>query len=330
MKRFSHIIEAVILFAIIITFGSLLKNPGFVGYDLHPFYLVILLITIRYGYGKSFFSMFFSGFSYTIFFLLRNGSLNINDLSEGCYLPILFLAFWMFIGLLVKFDKTKIKELTEVKINQEKVLSDKDSEIKKINALNEKISSELITSPQSFNLLFERTKYFFSEDINYLYRASYEILKKIIFATEAYILYINEDNLEIAAPEKPSKDLKDLVSQSKEIEDVRKSHDFFRLDMSESNSISNQTPVFIGPIIHQATDTLYGLIIVQDLDLMDYNKNTFRTLMSLCKWLGEIFYFRSNQNLDIEPIERKSDFNYVVDFGANSFQINKIVKECFI
>ncbi len=329
MKRFSYLIEAVILFAIIIVFGSLLENPGFVGYDLHPFYLVILLITIRYGYGKSFFSTFFSIFIYTIFFVLNKGSLNIHDLSEGCYQPVLFLAFWMFIGLLVKLDKTKIQELTEVKINQEKTISDKDIEIKKINALNEKISSELITSPQSFNLLFERTKFFFSEDIHYLYRASYEILMKIILAKEAYILYLNEDNLEIAAPEKPAKDLNDLMSQSKEIDNVRKSHEFFRLDMSESSSISNQTPVFIGPIIHQATDTLYGLIIVQELDLMDYNKNTFRTLMSLCRWLGEIFYFRSNQNLDIEPVDRKSDFIYITEFGANSIQINNIVKECF-
>lgn len=329
MKRFSHIIEAVIFFAVIMVFGSLMGNPGFVGYDLHPFYLVILLITIRYGYGKGLFSMFFSGVSYTLFFVLNKGNVNIQDLSDGCYQPVLFLAFWMFIGLLVKLDKAKIKELTEVKINQEKTISNKDVEIKKINALNEKISSELIASPQSFNLLFERTKYFFSEDILYLYRASYEILMKIIIATEAYILYLDEDSLKIAAPEKPAKDLNDLVSQSKEIEDVRKSHEFYRLDMSDNHSISNQTPVFIGPIIHQATDTLYGLIIVQELDLTEYNKNTFRTLTSLCKWLGEIFYFRSSQNLDIEPIERKTDFNYVVEFGADSFQINKIVKECF-
>ncbi len=329
MKRFSNIIESIILFAGIILFGSILGNPGFVGYDLHPFYFVILLITIRYGYGKGFFSMFFSSFSYTIFFAINKGGLNIHDLSEDCYQPVLFLAFWMFIGLLVKFDKSKIQQLTELKTAQEKTISDKELEIQKINALNEKISSELIASPQSFNLLFERTKYFFSEDILYLYRASYEILMKIILATEAYILYINEGNLEIAVPENPTKELTDRISQSKEIEEVRTSHNFFRMDMSDNSAISNQTPVFIGPIIHQATDTLYGLIIVQELDLTEYNKNTFRTLMSLCKWLGEIFYFRSNQNLVIEPVDRKTDFNYIVKFGANRFQVNKIVKECF-
>ena len=304
-------------------------NPGFIDYNFHPFYFVILLITIRYGYGKGVFSMLFSSTFYIFFYIFQKGDINFHDLSEGCYQPVTFIAFWMFIGLLVKTDKKKIEKLTEEKRAQEKTLSHKEREIKKLDAINKNISKELITSDQSFNILFERTKNLFNEDIMLLYRSAYEILIKTIQASEAYILYLDGDRFEIAAPENPKKDWRYFETNKEEIEEVRKSHEFMRLDMMDSRSISSQTPVFVGPIIHQPTDTLFGLAIVQEMDLLKYNKNTFRTFVNLCKWLGEILYFRTKQNLDIVPVTRSTDFNYIVEFGSTRFQIKKKIEECF-
>jgi cupin superfamily acireductone dioxygenase involved in methionine salvage len=329
MKQYSYIVESIFFLAAIIVCGFLNGNPGFIGYDFHPFYFVILLITVRYGYGKGVFSMLFSSAIYILFYIFQGGDINFHDLSESCYQPIAFIAFWMFIGLLVKTDKNKINKLTEDNRQQEKTLSDKETEIKKLDSINKYLSKELITSDQSFNILFKRTKNLFNEDIMVLYGSAYEILIKTIQASEAYIIYFEGDRLEIAAPENPEKDRRYFEANKEEIEEVRKTHEFFRLDMIDSRSISNQTPVFIGPIIHQPTDTLFGLTIVQELDFLKYNQNTYRTFVNFCKWLGEIFYFRTKQKLDIKPIKRDIDYNYIIEFGSTRFQIRKKVEECF-
>ncbi len=153
---------------------------------------------------------------------------------------------------------------------------------------------------------------------------------KTIQASEAYILYIEGDRIEMASPGNAELGRRYLEDHNKEIEEVRKSHKFIRLDMLDSLSISTQTPVFIGPIVHQPTDTLFGLIIVQELDYLKYNKNTFRTFINLCKWLGEILYFRAEQNLNIIPVKSGSEFDYLVEYGATRFKIKKHIEKCFL
>jgi hypothetical protein len=327
MKRFSYIIEAILFLTAIIAVGYLIGDPGFINHEFHPFYFVILLITIRYGYGRGVYSMLLSGVLYTVFFLTQREYANIYEIIENCYQPLTFLAFWMFIGLLVDIDKKKIDYLTKIKIRHEKNLSQKAEEIKKLNIINENISNELITSDQSFNILFERTKNLFNEDIMMLYKAAHEILVKIIQTSEAYILYLEGDKYEIASPENPPKDWSYFDIHDKEIKEVRQSHIFIRLDMLDSHMITSQTPVFVGPIIHQSTDTLFGIIIVQELDLQKYNKNTFRTFVNLCKWMGEIMYFRTKQNLNIKPKKSDVDFKYIVEYGSARHKIKDILEE---
>ena len=207
---------------------------------------------------------------------------------------------------------------------------DKERKIRKLNAINETISNQLITSDQSFNILFEKTKNFFNQDIMVVYHAAYEILIKTIQASEAYILHLEGNRFTLASPSNQNKNLSYFDIYKREIEEVRQSHQFLRLDKLDMNLVSSDTPVFVGPIIHQATDTLFGIIIVQELDLLHYNKNTYRTFVNLCKWLGEILYFRTQHNLTITPVMSRMDFDYIVDFGSSRLNIKKIVDECFL
>lgn len=329
MKRFSYIIEAVILYAIILLIGFRLGNTGFVGYSFHPFYFVILLITLRYGFRKGIYSMILACCLYSLFYSLKSSGFSFSDLFESCYHPIAFVAFWVFLGLIVDLDKNKILALSDEKKQLNQTISFKETEIKKINAFNEKISKELSTSSTGFNVLFDKTKSLFNEDIMVLYSTAYEILTKIIETSEAYVFYLEGDAFKLVAPKDAKKDLVSLVSNEM-IDDVRQFHKFTRLDMHDENMISDKEPVFIGPILHDATDTLYGIIVVMELDFYKYNTNTYRSFRNLCKWVGEILYFRSMQSYGTVPQESASDFNYVVNFGATQQQIRKIVENAFM
>jgi len=329
VKGISYIIEAIILYVIIMLIGFRLGNPGFVGYDFHPFYFVILLITLRYGYRKSIYTMILAGSLYSLFYILKSSHFNYYDLFDACYQPIAFLAFWLFLGLIVDLDKKKIITLSEEKKQLKQTISHGEAEIEKINSLNEKISEELSKSSKGFSTLFDTTKSLFNEDVMVLYRTAYDVLNKIIGTSKAYVFYLDDDDFKLAAPKDIKMDLTNLVSSEK-IDEVRKSHKFIRLDMQDENMISDNEPVFIGPIIHDATDTLYGLIVVEELDFLKYNKNTFRSFKNLCKWVGDILYFRTKQSNSIVPQENNNEFNYVVKFGTTQQQIREIVENAFI
>ncbi len=329
IKQYSYIVEAVILFVVIILLGFRLENLGFVGYNFHPFYFVILLITLRYGYWKSIYSMILSCFLYTLFYFLKTSYIGIYDIFGECYHPIAFVAFWMFLGLLVDKDKKKIITLSEEKEQMQKTISFRENEIKKINVMNENISEELVKSSHGFNILFDTTKSLFHEDIMIFYRSAYEVLIKAIETPKAFVFYFEGDSFKLAAPKETKADWTSLISNQK-VDDVRKLHKFFRIDMVEEDIASSNEPVFMGPIIHDATDTLFGLIIVEELDFLKYNKNTFRTFKNLCKWLGEILYFRSVQGHEIVHEDNDNEFSYVVKFGSTQQEIRRMVKNAFI
>jgi len=306
-----------------------LENPGFTGYDFHPFYFVILLITLRYGYTKSIYSMILAGGLYTLFYILETSHFSYSDLFEACYHPIAFTAFWLFLGLIVNKDKQKIITLSEEKTQLKQTISSKDTEIEKLNSLNEKISEELSRSSKGFNVLFDTTKDLFNEDVMALYRTAYDVLNKIIEASSTYVFYLDGDDFKLAVPKDSERDLASLASNER-IEDVRKLHKFIRLDMHDEHTVKDNEPVFIGPIIHDATDTLYGIMVVEELDFLKYNKNTFRSFKNLCKWVGEILYFRAKQSHGIIPQENHNKFNYIVKFGATQQQIREIAEKVFI
>ena len=89
---------------------------------------------------------------YIFFYVIQRGGINFQDLSESCYQPIAFIAFWMFIGLLVKTDKNKIKKLTEGNGLQEKALSDKETKIKKLDAINKYLSISYLRERKIFSM----------------------------------------------------------------------------------------------------------------------------------------------------------------------------------
>ncbi len=323
MKQYSYIVETIILYGVVCLLGWRLGSPGFIGFNFHPFYFAILLITLRYGYWKSICSMIIACCLYIIFFLLEANLSSFYNFFDECYHPIAFLAFWMFLGFIVDLDKRKIIALNEKKEQLEHIISSRDTEIKKINNINENISEKLVKSNQGFNVLFHTTKNLFHEDISILYRTVYDVLVKVIETPKAYVFCLDGNHFKLAAPKEA--DTSSLLS-NKKIDDVRKQHKFFCIDMVEEDMVSHNEPVFMGPILHEATDTLFGLIVVEQLDFLKFNANTFRTFKNLCKWMGEILYFRSEQNRRILPQKEEiNDFDYVVKFGSTQQEIRKII-----
>ncbi len=329
IKQYSYIVETIILYGVICLLGWHLGSPGFIGFHFHPFYFAVLLITLRYGYWKSICSTIIACCLYIIYFLLETSFPSFYNFFDECYHPIAFLAFWMFLGFMVDLDKRKIIESNEKKEYLERIISSRDTEIKKINYINENISEKLVKSTQGFNILFHITKNLFHEDISIFYRTTYDLLVKVIETPKAYVFCLDGDNFKLVAPKEAEAGISNLLS-NKKIDDIRKQHKFFSIDMVEEDIVSHNEPVFMGPILHEATDTLFGLIVVEQLDFLKFNANAFRTFKNLCKWIGEILYFRSEQNQKIFPHEEKiNDFDYVVKSGSTQQEIRKIIQNAF-
>jgi hypothetical protein len=203
--------------------------------------------------------------------------------------------------------------------------------IASILEINAGISNQLIASQQSFNIVFEKTRYLFREDLDEVYRTAYHLLQTVLHRADGYIFHLESDQLRPIFPEIDNQEGQVILTLNKEqIEMVRQYHQFIRLDMIPDQELSSQTPVFIGPILHQATDTLYGIFVVTTLDFTCYNDNTYRTFRNLCRWIGEILYFRLSQYDGAVPTPKKRKaFPLLAEFGASRAEIQQIMQEIF-
>lgn len=353
VKHYNALIETFLALGIVVGFGSVQGNPGFIGQALHPFYFVILLIVLRYSYLKGFPSIVASSGVYLGLYFVRISDITLADVEQPavfwlkvsrsgfrisdlwglCYHPLAFLAFGLFIGLLAEEDKKKITALQQAISHHTANLERKTQEMQEVLALNARLSDQIITAEQSFNILFEKTKAVFHEDRFAIYHAVYDLLHTLFHSATVALFYRDEEGFRfIPCKEAQSADQPDPLAQYAEhIDLIQQSHKFLRLDMIAEQEVSPQMPVFIGPILHQETDQLHGILVVQDLDLVEYNENTMLTLKNLCKWLGTVLSFRSTVASPVTPAKEAlwQRFDFLVDVGATGEQIHDIVEDWF-
>jgi hypothetical protein len=351
IKRYGYLIETVLLLSGILGVSYLQNAPGYVGYDLHPFYFVVLLMVLRYGYARGLPAMFLSSGLYAGFYVVQTArlelkdwlnpgvvvekistsGLHIRDLWGPCYQPLAFLALGMFIGWLVERDKDKIKYLSEVIARHQDEIADKNAKIQTISAINENISDQLTKTDQTFNILFKQTRSLFHEDAMSVYNVAYNLLLTTTKATKGYVFYLDGNRFTLAFPENADQDAAEfLASNATLIKTIRETQHCLRCDLLSEYEYPEATPVFVGPIMHQPTRSIYGLLVVQELDFTRYNDNTYLTFRNLCTWIGEALYARA-ASYSISPPRVKTGraFPYLVKPEEGETRIRELVAECF-
>ncbi|GEM_PF-2503995 len=329
IKRFSSIVETLLFIAMVLGIGYASGNPAFIGVHLHPFYIIILLIASRYGYAKSLIAALIAGGTYLVFYFVRLGGVDLTGIWVNCYQPVAYVAFAMFVGLLVEVDKKKVKALNGDILHLNESLEFKQHNLDQVISLNANLSEQLTVTDKTFNIVFRETKGFYDQDIMSAYDAAYSVLSKIIKATKAFVFYLDGSELRLACPKGDHEDSKQFLQfNDARIEGLRQSHECMRLENDRDHDPLERAPLLIGPIIHRDTDTLYGILAIEEMDFLTYNENTFLTFKNLCNWLGDVLYFRlSIQQSPIANVENiHTEFDFLTDYGSSRQTIRELVE----
>lgn len=350
IKRYSYLLETALFSGIVLAVGAVQGNAGFVGNDLHPFYFVILLMVIRYGYLKGFVSILSSGGLYFAFYLITLGGIQpadfgdaavvlakirasgfqVSDLWGPCYHPLAFLAFGMFVGLLIEEDKKKIAALQQTIARHEQAIDGQQQQTADILKINDELSNQIITSALSFNVLFQKTRPLLNEDTAGFYAAAYHLLRIILYRADGYIFHRDDGGLRCAYPDEDDTARQVLAQHAERLEAIIQYHQFFRVDMFGDEELTPSAPILAGPIFHQASDTVYGIIAVTTLDITCYNDNTYRIFRNFCRWLGDICYFREGHRAEEAPLlKTRREFAFLAEFGASKSEIQQLMQEAF-
>lgn len=331
IRKYSHIIETLLFAGFVLLAGYMSGNPAYIGVQFHPFYFVILLIGSRYGYLRCLLSALILGVVYLLFD--ASDATGIADFRAASFQPLAFVAFAMFIGLLVEVDKKDISSLKENIGNLNDALQKKQQEIGEVMSLNASLSEQLTISDKTFNVVFRETRGFYSEDINHLYEAAFGVLMRVINAPGAFVFYLDGTELKLACPADAGEDSQIFMEKnSARLDEVIKQHEFVRLNHQADHEPGARVPVIMGPILHHESNTLYGVAVIEDLDFLTYNENTWLTFRNLCFWLGNVFHFRAAtpESVRVMPAEIDSEFDYLIGYGASRESVRLMVERMLV
>jgi hypothetical protein len=319
-KKNLFLAETVVFLLGLLILSILIGNVGFVGLEIHPFYFYILIIVLRYGLRKSLPAIISASLVYLSLYLVQIAGASLGDLAQPyqffekifqsnfrvsalwqeCYQPLAFILFGLSLGLLVSIDKKKIKN-TEIMIEEQKQkISKKDKEITQILRINEDLSHQLINAEHSFNIVFDKTKNLFADDVLQIFSSLYEILKIIIRGAAFYVYSIYDKSLRCNYPEEArGEGIMVLIKNKNLIAQSIKDFKFHYIKMVSKEDQNHAVPYFIGPIFHLESRSFFGLVIIREIDFMLFNENKLRTVRNLCKWASEILYYKHGKENSI-------------------------------
>lgn len=162
-----------------------------------------------------------------------------------------------------------------------------------------------------------------------IYQVTYDLLIKTVKATSAYIFVLDDNQFKLIMPTEERTAASDFLAENYDVTDrLKNSNEFFRFD--QSSHTTDSTPIFMGPVFHEESNHLYGLLVVKEIDFIDYNESSFITFKNLCKWLGAILHFRANQNIAISPeVTHNKAFDYLVAYAAPKSLIQQKLLDYF-
>ncbi len=305
IKKFPFI-RLIVFLEIIIFFGILnLSNyalwpeqMGFSEFILHPYWLVILLMAVRYGFGAGFLSGLLAAGHY--FFFLFGGLPMESDFehlvdNQGLLLPVAFLASGVIIGAIrqkqIEVEREKDRRLDQ----KEKSIDELRQSLTHSEKARQVLENHIVGEISTIKRLYEMSRQLEGWDVEQIYQGCLEIISQHFNVQQAY-LYIKEDDFfYVKAATGSEKDTNigkrlteknhwlNLVCEKNKPMTIR---DFMEKPLDEFLELSLKPPLAAFPL-RNAVGNPIGVVSVEKIDFFYLNRSHLNAIGLLVDWVGQ-------------------------------------------
>jgi len=291
------IIETVVAFLILDGFNRIFfaYDMGFKGAILHPYWLIILLISCRYGFGPGLFSGIVAASYYVLFIFAGLPSRpEIEKIAEtnGLLLPITFIAVGVMVGSIrQRHLETEVEQGRILKKAQESVerLQEWLSHSEKARAV---LENRIVGHTMTVKTLYEISRKLDSWDNEEIYQACLEILGKH-FSVERASFYLIEGEYFVlksawgwTKEDHPqdkifaAKSLMEMAVIDNKLVTVK---DMLRKEISRNAS---KLILAMFPI-HGDMGNPIGVVNIERMDFYHFNQQNLKTIGLVIDWTGQ-------------------------------------------
>ena len=326
--RFSYLWEILLLFSIVLGIDHYFFNGDrFWEVQLHPFFFIVVLISVQYGTNKGLITAVLS----TVFLLA--GNLPKQALSQDLFEYLFYISYrpMLWVALAILLGGFRDKYYRNLESAQEKLIAkEKQADEfcrayklldKERNRLEINLTSQLNSVPL-FNKIAEKTK---TLDPGEIFNSLLDITQAHIKPEKCSWFKLKNYKLELASQKgwkEEDRYFDSFSPPSRLYQEVIENKQFLSVTNSQDEPFLMEQGVLAGPIYSRDTGKVYGMIKIENMGFLGLNLTVLETFKGLCEWLGKLLetsiqYQKSQRRILPRPQEYlfpQKEFRHASEF----------------
>jgi len=330
MKNLSYVIEIFVSLAVLtlINFIWFRDNPGFYGVSPHPYWIIVIGISIKYELKQSLVASFASSLIYGIsLFAFHELSLAEVLEFEAYQLVFLLIISSILMGKVRSGQVKKVEELIKEKNSLEDLnlrLQERNNKVVKVNS---ELSDRIFHQTYSYSTVYEMMKKIRNISMRNLYTEALEFISDAIEVEKCSLYIYRSGQFELhtalgwGEQDRNRSALinsNPLVQQVLRTKEIRAVNDFLD-DLEDELPLSIEYNVVISvPIIYGHEKRIIGIINIEKIPFSRFNSDSFSLLKVVSDWISDshdayepLTYGKMNQHQDVSEYPLNGNLNIV-------------------
>lgn len=285
-----EVAEAVLGVAMIVVASLLIPGQwGFLGWEPHPLWIVVLAIAIRYAAPAGYIASILAAISEVVLLWLRPGA-RFNPIPEhNLVTPFLFVVVGVLISRAVQSRRQRLRELEQQMTEADRKVQSATDAYLAMRTTKLELEKQIIGQPTSIAALSRIAKCLESLRVSDLYPAVLGLVERFL-ECQACALYLMENGelrLRVGAPDALSERRalwsldEGLVGQALRERRVVTVRD--RLLQSGPIVLSDETALMAGPLVDPDGEVT-GIVVIERLPFVKFTPATVSLFTIILDW----------------------------------------------
>jgi hypothetical protein len=290
IKLHAYIWETVLLIGVMVVLNLALipARPGFLGIEPNPFFAVILLMVLRYGFRAGLLSSVLAAAVYMALVATRIADqvIAFRDLMQWQYAKpaVLFLLVGVPGGMLVQRHRNRVAALeqeNDLLVKDNLTLKRGEEELRDVNV---ELANRVIGATDTLPMLYKYAKKLNNLDVGEILTVLTELVVEVIKADQTSVYRVEGTELPLH-----SRNGQRMTGPALELEPglfdalVAKREVLSLHDLLQRN-IKRKDLFLCGALAEGSQGKVIALLVVEDLEFLRYNPATIRLFHVIVDW----------------------------------------------
>jgi hypothetical protein len=313
---YSAVAETIVFLSAMLILNSILGDGNrFITTDAHPFWIIVLLITVQYGSAEALTAAVLA----SLFLLV--GNMPEQSLTETMYEYILRVSFLPFLWIVTALvlGSIRSRQLLEKEELSERLSGSeagKEAIAKAYNSLKhtkERLELRLAEERRSVLTVYNIAKSLETLDpadalteVSKLMKAAFNTSKFSLYRCKGDALHLEASHGWVSA----ASYLSQFDATTPMARSILEKKRILSIVNEADEQILNGQGMLAGPIFDTKTGKVYGMLKIEEISFMDMGIRTHETFRIVCEWVGRVYAnVEKYQSACVRPAQEQPDTN---------------------